>query len=86
MTHQLTIRFDDELAERIDELATIEKISRNQAVLRLLREGAGLEKPSSRGKIGRSLDWFIGSATDAETRELEQSLKIFETIDEEMWK
>ena len=86
MTHQLTIRFDDELAEHIDSLAATQKISRNQAVLRLLREGAGLEKRGSRGRIGHSLDWFIGSATAEETRELEESLRIFETIDEEIWK
>ena len=88
MIAQLTIRgLDKPLAEKIRSLAQVEGLSLNQAVLKLLRRGAGLdvEKPK-KNVIGDSLDWFIGSATEEETRELEESLKIFDTIDEEQWK
>jgi hypothetical protein len=82
---QLTIRYDDELAEHIERLSRQEGISRNQAVLRLVRKGAGLEPPPSADNvIGSSLDWFIGSWTDEHARELEEATADFETIDEEL--
>ncbi len=88
MIDQLTIRgLDDDLARKVRSLAKQEGLSLNQAVLKLLRRGAGLDtsKPDE-DVIGSSLDWFIGSATDEETRELEEALKVFETIDEELWR
>ena len=62
MAHRLTIRYDDLLAHEIEDLARREGISRNQAVVRLLRRGAEREKPSQeRGAIGNSRHWFIGA-------------------------
>lgn len=88
MIDQLTIRgLDDDLARKVQSLAKDEGLSLNQAVLKLLRRGAGLATPKpDEDVIGDSLDWFIGSATEEETRELEESLKMFDTIDEELWK
>jgi len=87
MTHQLTIRYDDETARQIEELARRERLSRNQAVVRLLRKGAGLERRSEEhDAIGSSLDWFVGSWTDEQAREFEEAVAEFETIDEELWK
>lgn len=87
MTHQLTIRYDDELAQDIEALAEREGISRNQAVLRLLRKGAGKHRPGGdEGVIGRSLDWFVGTWTKEEVREFEEAVADFEKIDEELWK
>ena len=55
--NQLTIRgFDDELAHRIRQLASREGISLNRAVLRLLREGVGLEDRKGGDTVGSSLD------------------------------
>ncbi len=63
------------LAREIDELARREGISRNQAALRLLRKGAGLEESDqARKTIGDSLDWFIGSWTEEQAKELEQAI------------
>ena len=85
---QLTVRgFDDELSSAIQGLAQREGISLNKAALRLLRKGAGLADGSeSRGKIGSSLDHFFGSWTQEQADELNEALKDFEEIDEEMWK
>ena len=87
MTHQLTIRFDDGLAREIEEVARRERVSRNQAVLRLLRKGVGLdEPPEEKEAIGSSLDWFIGSWTEEEAREFDEAVADFERIDDELWK
>jgi len=87
MTHQLTIRFDDELAYEIDEVARREGVSRNQAVLRLLRKGAGLTgERDDEDVIGGSLDWFVGSWSEEQAREFDEAVAGFERIDEELWK
>ena len=87
MSHQLTIRFDDALAREIDALARREGISRNRAVLRLLREAARLDGPHQAGnEIGDSLDWFIGSWPDERARELEAAISDFEVVDEDLWR
>ena len=84
---QLTVRgFDPELAERISRLAQRERISLNQAVLRLLRRGAGLaDEQGSIDTVGSSLDHFIGSWTREQADEMDRALEDFESIDESMW-
>jgi hypothetical protein len=75
------------LAREIEELARREGISRNQAAVRLLRQGARLEEPAqARDAIGGSLDWFIGSWTEEQARELEQAIADFEMVDEDLWR
>ena len=76
---QLTVRgFDPELAERISRLAQREGISLNQAVLRLLRRGAGLaDEQGSIDTVGSSLDHFIGSWTRAQADEMDRALEDF---------
>lgn len=87
MARQLTIRYDDALAREIEDLARREGISRNQAAVRLLRKGAGLEEPGqARDVIGSSLDWFIGSWTAGQASELERAIADFEMVDEDLWK
>lgn len=87
MVHQLTVRYDEALAREIEELARREGISRNQAALRLLRKGARLDEPdSAREAIGDSLDWFIGSWSDEQARELEEAIVDFERVDEDLWR
>ena len=84
---QLTIRgFDEELAHRIERLARIEGISLNQAVLRLLRKGAGLgERKEEADVVGSSLDHLIGTWSAEEAEEIERAVADFEEIDESMW-
>jgi hypothetical protein len=87
MPHQLTIRYDDAVAREIEELARRERISRNQAAVRLLRKGARLEEPDQPpNAIGDTLDWFIGSWTEEQARELDDAIADFEMVDEDLWR
>lgn len=81
---QLTVRgFGEELADCIRRLADQERISLNQAVLRLLRVGAGLGQPGRDAKtVGGSLEHLIGTWTD----EMLNALQDLEYIDGAMWK
>lgn len=89
MAHQLTIRYGDEVAREIEELARRKGLSRNQAVLQLLRRGAGIDD-GSRGQdanvIGNSLDGFVGSWSAEQAREFDEAVSAFDQIDEEFWK
>jgi hypothetical protein len=84
---QLTVRgFEPELAECIRRLAQQERISLNQAVLRLLRRGAGLDgDQAAADTVSSSLDHFIGSWTRQQADEMDRALEDFEGIDESMW-
>ena len=77
---QLTVRgFEPELADRIRRLAQQERISLNQAVLRLLRRGAGLDTDQAGDDtVGASLDHFIGSWTGRQADEMDRALADFE--------
>ena len=85
--NQLTTRgFDDELANRIQELARREDISLNRAVLRLLRRGAGLgERDRGANTVGDSLDHLIGTWTEDEAIEMDRALDHLSRVDEAMW-
>ena len=84
---QLTTRgFDDELEDRIRQLASREGISLDQAVLRLLRRGAGLgEGKSGPDTIGDSLDHLIGTWTAEDADEMDRALEDLSEVDETMW-
>lgn len=85
--NQLTVRgFDDELADRVQQLAKGEGISLNQAALKLLRKGAGqTNSTGDADTVGSSLDHLIGTWTAAEADEMDSALKEFEVIDESIW-
>lgn len=84
---QLTVRgFGDDLGSALRRLAARERISLNQAVLRLLRRGAGLaDRAEPAERVGSSLDHLIGSWTLEEADELDAALNAFETIDADAW-
>ncbi len=84
---QLTIRFlDKKLEKRIRELAEKEETSLNKAVLKLLRQGAGLSKTSeSSARIGSSLDHLAGTWSEEDVRVLEEVRRDFERIDPDLW-
>ena len=84
---QLTIRFGSDLSRQLQSLAKSEGLSLNQAVLRLLRRGAGLgEERARRDRVGQSLDALAGTWTEEEERELLGALEPFESIDEALWR
>src|SRR5687767_282496 len=81
---QLTLRgFEPALEKAIRRLASDERISLNQAALKLLRKGAGL---APTGKIGNSLDHLIGTWTEEEFKQFQEAQKFMDIIDESMWK
>lgn len=87
MKHLTISGFDEELAARIRRFADQERISLDQAVLRLLRVGARLGPPVQSIKtVGGSLDHLIGTWTDEEADEMQDALQDWERIDEAMWK
>ncbi len=84
--YQLTVRgLDAELADSIRRLARQERMSVNQAVLRLLRRGAGLaDDQGSVDTVGSSLDGFMGSWTRQQGDEMDRALQDIEGIDESL--
>ncbi|WP_420638137.1 hypothetical protein [Candidatus Poriferisocius sp.] len=84
---QLTVRgFGDELGAAVRDLADRERISLNQAALRLLRRGAGLEGGRGNPKaVGTSLDHLIGSWTAEEADEFDAALEDLQNLDEDLW-
>ena len=87
MARQLTIRMGDKELERaIIDLARSEGISLNQAVLRILRRGAGLGRPRhDENKVGNALDHLAGTWSDEEAREFEEAVRDHEAPDEDLW-
>ena len=73
---QLTVRgLDQALIERIRRLANQDGISLNQAVLKLLRRGAGIGAPQGgRSVVGASLDHLIGTWTRDEAEAMDRAL------------
>ena len=86
--NQLSLRgFDKELARRIRQLARREHISLNKAALLLMRRGAGIgEETTSESTVGDALDEFIGVWSAADEKRFLDSIAIFETVDEDLWK
>lgn len=85
---QLTIRgFGPQLERAIRSLAEREGLSLNQAVLRLLRRGAGITQgdPARRNTIGTSLDHLAGTWSGAQAEAIAEVEEDFERIDPELW-
>ena len=85
--NQLTLRgFDDELGERLQELAEKDHLSLNKAALKLLRQATGLDAGEpSRKRVGSALDEFIGCWTPSEAQEFDREVRVFEQVDPELW-
>ena len=83
---QLTIRgFSEEISQAIRALSEREGISLNQAVLRLLRKGAGLGREASDGRINNTLDSFFGGWADDEVAEFNTSTADVSKVDDDFW-
>lgn len=85
---QLTLRgFDDELARRLESIASGRSISLNRAALLLMRRGAGLA-PAAESRpqaIGSALDKFVGVWSEEEEREFLRSIEKVDQVDPELW-
>jgi hypothetical protein len=85
--NQLTIRgFDPELLRRLEILAKSEGLSLNQAALKLMRRGAGLEKSGRHYDVKEGIAKYAGVWSQEEFQEFERATAGFEQIDQEMWK
>ena len=84
---QLTIRgFGPELELVIRKLAERERVSLNQAVLRLLRKGAGLDRaPADEDVIGDRLDPIVSGWTEEEAADFDRVTSELRSIDEGFW-
>lgn len=85
---QLTIRgFDPEVEEEVRELARRERLSLNQAVMRLLRRAAGSRRESDGQvhRVGSSLDDLAGTWSERDEEEFVRAVEPIERIDEAFW-
>ena len=85
---QITLRgFDQELEQQIRQLAEQEHTSLNKAALKLVRRGANLERGAGAGTevIGNQLNNFIGSWDNDQSRDFDQAVAVFQTVDAELW-
>lgn len=85
--NQLTVRgFDEELQQRLRQIAKERGVSLNKAVLYLLRKGAGLDRPKQETDVvGDSLDHLIGTWTAEEAETFLEAIDICEQIDDSFW-
>ena len=84
---QLTIcGLDEELCQKLQQVAQQENLSLNKAALLLLRRGAGLDrKKDEPGVIGDSLDEFISSWSVEQWKEFLDTVQMFEKVDDSLW-
>lgn len=83
----ITIRgIEEQMSQRIRERAGEESLSLNQYILKILRESLGLAKERNHTRRYKNLDYLIGSCTEEEFLEFEESQKPFGVIDEDLWR
>lgn len=83
---QLRVRGFGDDVERLRAVARAEGVSLNEAVLRLLRKGAGLPSNEAGNVIGDALDHLAGTWTDADLREFDEAVRVTERIDDDLWR
>jgi len=83
---QITLRIDDPAMEKMLRRKAKESgKSLNKVVLEIIGESSG-QGGRKKKPAGESLLEFAGTMTNEEAAELEEAIRIFEEIDEEMWK
>jgi len=86
---QLTLRgMSRDIEKRIREVAKKEGVSLNKAALRLLQRGTqtSTSEVAAEEKIGHSLDKFFGIMSKEEADAIMETNKVFDVIDQELWK
>jgi hypothetical protein len=84
---QLTIRgFDKPLERRVRDEARAAGSSLNRAALRLMRRGAGLDQAAPAPGVGASLDHLIGTWSAEDERAIDEAMRAFERVDEDLWR
>lgn len=81
----LTIHnIEREIADAIERMAHTTGLSQNKVVKKLLRKALELETETPE-KPRRDLSAFFGVWTKEEATAIEQSLKVFDKVDEDLW-
>ena len=81
---QITVRgIPEELEREIQSRARAHGESLNKSVIRLLKQAVGLDRPE---KKKRDLSALSGKWGSAETAQFESNVRIFDAIDEDLWK
>jgi len=73
------------VAKAVKEKARKERLSLNKAIVKLLEEATGAEKPRAK-LLHHDLDRFAGTWSAAEYRQFTEALREQRQIDPEMWK
>ena len=86
-TNQVTLRdLDPRVLAEIERVARVEGLSINKAAAKILKIGAGLDAAPESRRIGAAVDRFVGKLSAAEARNVMQSLRVLEQVDDELWK
>ncbi len=64
--------------------AKVKHLSVNLLILKFIEQGIG-HSPRGKRKIYHDLDSLANTWTEMEAQTFEQNIKIFETVDEELW-
>lgn len=75
---------DAELYTKLKDQADTLGLSLNKLVKKMLRSQLGLESP--RNKKKRDFSFMVNPMSEEEYTQFQESLKIFDQIDEELWK
>ncbi|HHB52622.1 MAG TPA: ribbon-helix-helix protein, CopG family [Saprospiraceae bacterium] len=76
-------KLDNDIASAIEKIAKSTGLSQNKIIKQLLRKSLGLNKKKT---IKRDVSILFDIWSDREVSELENSIKIFDKIDEDLWK
>ena len=78
-------KLEDEVYEKLEELARREQMSINKTAKKLLRKALGVGD-SSVAERRKHFEEFFGTWTEEEAAEFEEAVRVFDEIDEESWK
>ena len=81
---QITVRgIPEDLQRELQSRARANGESLNKSVIRLLKQAVGLDRPE---KKKRDLSTLAGKWESGEAAEFERNVRVFEAIDEDLWK
>lgn len=87
MNHLSLSELDDSLLATIRRVAERDGLSENQAAIELLQRGAALEdEPPENGKVGNSLDDFIGGMDPEEAAKIDEAVRELREFDKSSWR
>ena len=85
---QITIRsIPDEVKKTVQKEAAQKGVSLNKAIISLLERAVGGKQPEKRKRVlYHDLDHLAGTWSREEAKEFRKTMRMFEKIDEDLWK